>query len=178
MMPVGGNRFYFFFDVPLAQGTLPLGDARTELSHYFEGWAQPVQNLIGELDPAKTNRVEIHYVEPLSTLVRGRIALLGDAAHSTTPDLGQGGCQAIEDAWVLTNHLASSSLGVADALQRYQADRKERTATIVRKALKRAHMIHNHDPARTQQWYTELAREDGSKIMDAISAVILEGPLH
>ncbi len=178
MMPVGGNRFYFFFDVPLAKGTLPLGDARTELSHYFEGWAQPVQNLIGELDPAKTNRVEIHYVEPLSTLVRGRIALLGDAAHSTTPDLGQGGCQAIEDAWVLTNHLASSSLGVADALQRYQADRKERTATIVRKALKRAHMIHNHDPARTQQWYTELAREDGSKIMDAISAVILEGPLH
>ena len=178
MMPVGGDRFYFFFDVPLPKGTLPLGDVRTELYHYFQGWAQPVQNLIGELDPAKTNRVKIHYVEALSTLVCGRIALLGDAAHSTTPDLGQGGCQALEDAWVLTNHLASSTLGVADALQRYEADRTERTATIVRKALKRARMIHNHDPDRTQQWYAELAEEDGSKVMDAISSVILQGPLH
>ena len=178
MMPVGDNRFYFFFDVPLPKGTPPLGNARTDLSHYFQGWAQPVQTLIEELDPAKTNRVEIHYVEPLPALVSGRIALLGDAAHSTTPDLGQGGCQAIEDAWVLANHLASNRSGVADALKRYEADRQERTATIVRKALKRARMIHNYDPALTQQWYAELANEDGSKIMDAISDTILQGPLH
>lgn len=178
LMPVGGDRFYFFFDVPLAKDVEPFGDAREELSHYFQEWAEPVQNLIATLDPKTTNRVPIHYIEPLPALVRGRIALLGDAGHSTSPDLGQGGCQAIEDAWVLTNCLSATNLGVADALKRYEAARQARTADVTLKALKRAHMIHGHSPARTQQWYEELAHEDGTKIMDAISSLILQGPLH
>ena len=56
----------------------------------------------------KTNRVEIHDIEPLQTLVRGRVALLGDAGHTTAPDLGQGGCQAVEDALVLSTYLQTT----------------------------------------------------------------------
>ena len=178
MMPVGGDRFYFFFDVPLPPDAAVLGDVREELSHYFRGWAAPVQQLIEALDPAKTNRIPIHYVEPLPVFVKGRIALLGDAAHSTSPDLGQGGCQAIEDAWVLANTLISTNISVADALKRYEAARINRTADVIRKALKRARMIHGYDPARTQQWYEELAHEDGTTINNAISALILQGPLN
>ncbi len=128
MMPVGDNRFYFFFDVPLPKGT-PNDRAtyRSELETHFAGWPQSVHNLIQRLDIARTNRVEIHDVEPLSKLVNGRVALLGDAAHSTAPDLGQGGCQAMEDAWVLANCLLTTNLGVADALSRYEAQRLERT---------------------------------------------------
>jgi len=70
-------------------------DYREELASFFG--SLPVQTLIQRLEPLKTNRVEIHDIEPLQTLVRGRVAL-GDAAHSTAPDLGQGGCQAMEDA--------------------------------------------------------------------------------
>ncbi|MDA0867386.1 MAG: FAD-dependent urate hydroxylase HpxO, partial [Cyanobacteria bacterium] len=133
LMPVGGDRFYFFFDVPLpasAAKTASPGDARTELGHYFAGWAEPVQKLIQRLDPATTNRVPIHDIEPLPKLVNGRIALLGDAGHSTTPDLGQGGCQAIEDAWQITNALLTTNISVADALQRYESARSDRTAEI------------------------------------------------
>jgi FAD-dependent urate hydroxylase len=91
MMPVGGDRFYFFFDVPLPLGTVSSADTyKTELAGFFGGWAAPVQNLIETLDPLTTNRVEIHDVEPLPALVRGRVALLGDAGHSTAPDLGVG----------------------------------------------------------------------------------------
>ena len=178
LMPVGGDRFYFFFDVPLAKEVEPLGEVREELSHYFREWAEPVQHLIETLDPETTNRVPIHYIEPLSSFVSGRIALLGDAAHSTSPDLGQGGCQAIEDAWELTNCLISTNLGVADALKRYEAARQERTADVTLKALQRARMIHGCDPVRTQAWYDELAREDGTTITNAISSLILQGPLH
>jgi len=177
MMPVGGDRLYFFFDVPLPLEAAPLGDARMELTHYFQDWAEPVQALIRQLDPEKTNRIPIHDLDPLPTLVNGRIALLGDAGHSPTPDLGQGGCQAIEDAWVLTNALLTHNIGVKDALQRYDQQRRDRTAEVVLKARQRADMIHGKEPAVTQQWYDELAQEDGTNIMDAIARTILRGPL-
>lgn len=179
VMPVGGDRFYFFFDVPLAKGTFSEPSQRqAELAEFFKGWAEPVQTLIQRLDPLKTNRVEIHDIEPLERLARGRVALLGDAAHSTAPDLGQGGCQAMEDAEVLSRYLLTTNLSVADALQRYEAERKERTASIILRARKRSDMTHGKDPQKTQQWYEQLKHEDGSDILDAISKTILAGPLH
>jgi len=179
MMPVGGDRFYFFFDVPLPKGSVSEPQQiQTELTGFFQDWAEPVQTLIHRLDPLKTNRVEIHDIEPLEHLVRGRVALLGDAAHSTAPDLGQGGCQAMEDAEVLTRYLVTTNLSVADALKRYEAERKERTATIILRARKRSDMTHGKDPEKTQQWYEQLKQEDGSEILDAISTTILAGPLH
>ena len=178
VMPVGDSRFYFFLDVPLPRGTENSPDSyRQELSQHFEGWAAPVQTLIQQLEPAQTNRVEIHDIEPLKTLVKGRVALIGDAAHSTAPDLGQGGCQAMEDAWTLANCLYTTNISVSDALGRYQASRLERVAQIVLKARKRSEMTHGKVPDKTQQWYSELATEDGTNIMNAISKTILLGPM-
>jgi FAD-dependent urate hydroxylase len=126
----------------------------------------------------RTNRVEIHDVDPLERLVKGRVVLLGDAAHSTAPDLGQGGCQAIEDSEVITRYLITTNISVEDALLRYEAERKDRTADIVLKARKRSEMTHGKDPEKTQQWYQELKQEDGSNIMNAISNTILAGPMR
>jgi FAD-dependent urate hydroxylase len=179
LMPVGNGQFYFFLDVPLPKGTVSSPDSyRQELSSFFKGWADPVQRLIQRLDPLRTNRVEIHDIEPLPRLVRGRVVLLGDAAHSTAPDLGQGGCQAIEDAWVLTNCLHSNTLSVVDALQRYEAARLDRVADVIRRARKRSDMTHGKHPDKTQRWYEELRQEDGTTIMNAIASTILAGPLH
>jgi FAD-dependent urate hydroxylase len=179
VMPVVGDRFYFFLDVPLPKGVVSSPETyREELSSHFKGWAAPVQQLIQQLDPNKTNRVEIHDIEPLPTLVRGRVALLGDAAHGTAPDLGQGGCQAMEDALVLANYLATTNLGVEDALLRYEAARKDRVTDIILRARKRSDMTHGKDMAKTQQWYEELRQEDGSGIMGAIARTILTGPLN
>ncbi|HEY9909466.1 MAG TPA: FAD-dependent urate hydroxylase HpxO [Thermosynechococcaceae cyanobacterium] len=179
LMPVGADRFYFFFDVPL-----PLGSAnqqglyREELLTHFKGWPEPVQRLIHCLDPFKTNRVEIHDIEPLPSLVRDRVALIGDAAHTTAPDLGQGGCQAMEDAVVLADCLKANTVSVADALKQYEAARVDRVADVVRRARQRSDMTHGKEPEKTQQWYEELRTEDGSRIMNAISKTILAGPLH
>ena len=179
VMPVGGDRFYFFLDVPLPKGTPNHPDNyRQELLAHFSGWAAPVQTLIERLEPAKTSRVEIHDIEPLESLVNGRVALIGDAAHSTAPDLGQGGCQAMEDAWVLANYLRTTNLSVSDALKRYEDSRRERVAKIVLGARKRANMTHGKDPAKTQAWYTGLAQENGSNIMNAIAETILLGPMR
>ncbi|MGB3300326.1 MAG: FAD-dependent urate hydroxylase HpxO [Phormidesmis sp.] len=179
LMPVGGDRFYFFLDVPLPKGTENNSDSyREELSEHFAGWAPPVQKLIERLEPQKTNRVEIHDIEPLQTLAKGRIALIGDAAHSTAPDLGQGGCQAMEDAWILANCLSTTNISVADALKRYEESRKQRVADIIRGARRRSNMTHGKEPEKTQEWYRELANEDGVTILNAISKTILAGPMQ
>jgi FAD-dependent urate hydroxylase len=179
LMPVGAGRFYFFFDVPLAQGLAPVaGDVQAELRHHFQGWAPEVQRLIERLDPARVTRGEIFDIEPLAKFVRGRVALLGDAAHSTAPDLGQGGCQAMEDAWVLGNALLTNDLGVEDALARYESARVERTADIIVRARKRSNVTHGLEPEKTLEWYEELAREDGSNIMRSLAGTILGGPLR
>ena len=178
MMPVGGDRFYFFFDVPLPFESEPGEDIQAELSEHFKGWAEPVQNLISMIDTDQTNRVKIHDIEPLPAFVKGRVALLGDAGHSTTPDLGQGGCQAFEDAWVLANSLLTTNLSVEDALKRYEELRRDRTANIILKARKRANMIHGKDLDRTKEWYENLAKENGETIIGGISDLILQGPMR
>ncbi|MGJ3246214.1 MAG: FAD-dependent urate hydroxylase HpxO [Elainellaceae cyanobacterium] len=179
MMPVAGDRFYFFLDVPLPKGTPANPDRyKTELKEYFQGWATPVQLLIERFDSDTVARPEIHDVGPVDCFVKGRVALLGDSAHATCPDMGQGGCQAMEDALVLTQYLMTTNLGVEYALKRYSAERTERANAVVRKARKRAEQIHGIDPTVTQQWYDQLALETPSDVTRAIANVILAGPLH
>ncbi len=178
MMPVGGNRFYYFFGAPMPEGTqVEPRQIRSELSTLFEGWPQAVQNLIQTLGPEATNRLEIADMDPIERLARDRVVLLGDAAHATTPTLGQGGCQAIEDAEVLTRYLVSTNIGVADALQRYEQTRKERTAQLVLKARKRTGLIYGYDPEATQRWYEDLKAEPPEAVIDALAKVILSGPM-
>lgn len=179
MMPVAGDRFYFFFDMPMPkEAAAQPGEIREDLTKFFAGWAEPVQALIQRLNPERTNRVLIHDLGPLDRMVRGRVALLGDSAHATCPDLGQGGCQAVEDALVLTNYLMSTNISVTDALKRYEAERLERTGAVVQKARKRAEQIHGKDPAVTQQWYDQLSQEKPADVRNAIAKVILGGPLR
>ncbi|AJB46706.1 FAD-dependent urate hydroxylase HpxO [Acinetobacter nosocomialis] len=178
LMPVADGRFYFFLDVPLPAG---LENNRDEykklLKLYFADWCQPVQQLIGRLDPQKTNRVEIHDIEPFSQFYKGRVVILGDAAHSTTPDIGQGGCQAMEDAIYLARSLQINTLGLEDALRRYQNKRNERANELVLRARKRCDVTHMKDETVTQAWYAELRREQGGHIMQGIISNIVGNPL-
>lgn len=178
VMPVAGGRFYFFFDVPLPLG-LPneRENYQKQLREYFKGWAAPVQNLISKIDIQNTNRVEIHDIEPFMLFAKGRVALLGDAAHSTTPDIGQGGCAAMEDAIVLAISLQTNALGIEDALIRYQNRRNKRTAELVLRARKRCDITHGKDRDKTLEWYEELRHEDGTNIIKGIVGNIVGNPL-
>ncbi|MEM6897122.1 MAG: FAD-dependent urate hydroxylase HpxO, partial [Pseudomonadota bacterium] len=163
LMPIAGNRFYFFFDVPLPPG-LPNDRAayKSDLREHFSGWASPVQDLIARLNPDTTNRVEIFDVEPFPSWVRGRVALLGDSAHNTSPDLGQGGCLAMEDAVVLGQCMAAHrDLGPQKLLQRYSDLRAPRGGELVLRARKRGAITHGLDPAAMEAWYAELRQETG-----------------
>lgn len=178
LMPVADGKFYFFLDVPLPAGLdNNRDDYKKLLKQYFAYWCLPVQQLIERLDPQKTNRVEIHDIEPFTQFYKGRVVILGDAAHSTTPDIGQGGCQAMEDAIYLARSLQINTLGIEDALRRYQNKRNERANELVLRARKRCDVTHMKDESVTQAWYAELRREQGGHIMQGIISNIVGNPL-
>ncbi|ENV64136.1 hypothetical protein F949_01525 [Acinetobacter junii NIPH 182] len=178
LMPVAQNRFYFFFDVPIESGLPNQHEQyKAELKKYFKDWCAPVHQLIDCLDEQKTNRVEIHDIEPFMNFYKGRVVLLGDAAHSTTPDIGQGGCQAMEDAIYLARALQINTFGLSDALERYQNKRNDRTKEMVLRARKRCDVTHMKDQKVTEEWYQSLYTEQGSHIMQGIISNIVGNPL-
>lgn len=178
VMPVADDRFYFFFDVVEPAGQpYQRGSARDTLAAHFAGWAPAVQRLIERVDPATTNRVEIFDLDPFHTWVRGRVALLGDAAHNTTPDIGQGGCSALEDTVMLERAFATTTISVPDTLARYAASRTERAGNLVLWARRRAALMHGADPGLTEAWYEELRHEDGTNVLRGIIGNMVDNPL-
>lgn len=68
--------------------------------------------------------------EPISSWHKGRICLVGDAAHATTPNLGQGACQAVESAWVLAESLSKNKNDFSDAFNEYENLRKKKAHQV------------------------------------------------
>lgn len=178
VMPVAGDRFYFFVDVPGPSGVVE--DRMSALEAAFGSWGAPgVRALLDGIDADESlNRVEIWDIDPFDTWVRGRVAILGDAAHNTAPDIGQGACSALEDSFALGIVFATSTLGVEDALKRYERIRTERAGDLVLRARKRAHETHAFDIDATQAWYDGLRREDGTGVIRGIVGNIEGSPVE
>src|SRR3954451_22747632 len=110
-------------------------------------WHPTVPALLAATDPAAVHVAETaRLVTPLPALAVGRVALLGDAAHAMTPDLGQGGCQAFEDAVALGNVLDGAD-DVPAALARYDALRRPRTTALQRQARPMNRLLRLHGPS-------------------------------
>lgn len=177
VMPVAGGRFYFWFDVPGPAGAD--GDALSELREAFGHWAPGTQALLDAIDAERSlNRVEIWDIDPFDTWTRGRVAILGDAAHNTAPDIGQGACSALEDAFALGIALATDTVSVADTLRRYAASRVERAGELVLRARARGAETHGYDPAVTEAWYRSLRGTDGAGIIRGIVGNIAGSPIN
>ncbi|MGW0228682.1 FAD-dependent monooxygenase [Actinopolymorpha singaporensis] len=134
--------------IPLANGgiywyaTLAHADPRyradgsEDVPGLFADWHDPVPRLLEATPPDRIIRTDIELLWPLPrTFVRDRLVLLGDAAHAMTPDLGQGACQALEDAVELATVVRAACPGeVPAALPEYDRLRRARTTGLAKQA--------------------------------------------
>ena len=127
---LGDGRVYCYATAPAPAGGRA-ADEKAEMLRLFGGWHEPIPSLIAAA--ADVVRTDIRCLaDPLPRYHAGRVALLGDAAHAMTPNLGQGACQALEDALVLAVH--------AGDLAAYSAARLSRTTAVARASSRVARM--------------------------------------
>ncbi len=127
---IGRRRIHWYAtvsDAALKGGppvTTPQG-----LREMFRGAEGPAVALIEATDLGALVRTRVQDRAPVASWTSGRVALMGDAAHPSTPDLGQGACQALEDAACIQGKLPGAS-SVEAALLGYERERLRRTRRI------------------------------------------------
>jgi salicylate hydroxylase len=133
--------------------------AIAELLADFRGWHDDIQALIREIDAPFKWALMVR--PPLERWSVGRASLLGDAAHSMLPFLAQGAVMAIEDGYVLARCLAE--FPAEEALQRYEAVRRERTRRTVEGSAANIHRFHNRLLADPEEGRRFIDREWASQ---------------
>jgi 2-polyprenyl-6-methoxyphenol hydroxylase-like FAD-dependent oxidoreductase len=129
--PVGPRQTYWYAAGPGPLRTTPAPDQLAEIRQVFQRWHDPIPALLAATRPEALLHHELADLDPVPPMRHGdRIALVGDAAHAMTPNLGQGAGQALEDAVTLVADVAGGDL--AGGLARYDAVRRPRGAAYVR----------------------------------------------
>jgi 2-polyprenyl-6-methoxyphenol hydroxylase-like FAD-dependent oxidoreductase len=143
LWPCGGGQLYWFLTK-----NAPRGSAQTKADAVAlcRDWAAPVREIIDGTAEDAILQNDIVDRPPLRRWGRGGVTLLGDAAHASTPNLGQGACQALEDAVILA-HCLGTMRPIEAALREYERLRIPRTATIVRRSWQTGKALQLDSPA-------------------------------
>jgi 2-polyprenyl-6-methoxyphenol hydroxylase-like FAD-dependent oxidoreductase len=130
-VPVSQESVYYFATVCTQEGGKDVpGQVKRDLLKQFASFGEIPRNLIEATPDKDIIRSDIHDFVPVRRWWKGKAVLLGDAAHATTPNLGQGGCQAVEDAFVLAQCLIEQPT-VEQAFEAYQDKRYKKAVQVV-----------------------------------------------
>lgn len=129
----GRTNWYAALSAP--EGYQPALDDVAELRRLFGTWHDPIPAILDRYADSHPIRHDLYYLgPPLPSYVDGNVALLGDAAHAMTPDLGQGACQALIDGVTLADCLSGTD--VAAGLRSYDNLRRPPSQRIAAMALR------------------------------------------
>ena len=130
--PVGADRIGWWASANSAAPEHLTGDeARDKLLHLFKDWYRPAVELIEATPSYSILTTPAFDREPSKNWGHKNVTLLGDAIHPTTPNFGQGGCLAMEDALVLARCFEKYG-ATEEALRKYEGCRYRRTAAITK----------------------------------------------
>lgn len=132
VVPCGLDQLYLYITVAASANERDTPDqTMASLLRIGEHFSPLARDIIQATDKSRLHRADLYDLPTLHTWTRGRSTLLGDAAHATTPNIGQGACQAIEDAWVVANCLANER-SVEEAFKQYESIRKAKADRVVK----------------------------------------------
>jgi salicylate hydroxylase len=126
---------------------------RSEVLERYSGWHESLLRIFsaGEV----WYKWALYDRDPIPQWTRGRVAVLGDAAHPMLPYLGQGACQAIEDGCVLAAALAAEPDDPVAALVLYERSRRPRASQVVLASRERG--VSNHLASPLAAWRRDLS---------------------
>ncbi len=124
-----GKYYWFAVALDKANGKDDKIKLREKLLNMFSAFHSTVIELIKATPNDKIIRSDINDLKPMKNWYKGNIGLIGDAGHATTPNMGQGGAQAIEDAYYLSNLIPNSPNG--NAFKAFEAKRRKKVNLIV-----------------------------------------------
>lgn len=131
IVPLADDKIYWFACVNAPQNSPQHRDYRVkDLQHIFEHFHQPIPAILKHTKDSDLIWNDVIDLKPIPQFAFGNIVLIGDAAHATTPNMGQGACQAIEDAVILADELSKHDQP-ADAFAAFEKRRLKRTHYIV-----------------------------------------------
>jgi 2-polyprenyl-6-methoxyphenol hydroxylase-like FAD-dependent oxidoreductase len=132
-VPMGPDHTYWFATERAPAGSTSAEGELAYLRRRYSSWAEPIPDLLAATDPAVMLRHDICDRAQAKVWARGPIVLVGDAAHAMRPHLGQGGCQALEDAAILAGFVAGVS-NLPAAFARFAAFRQPRVKPLIRES--------------------------------------------
>lgn len=150
----GKMQWYAFHKEPAGGTDVPNGKKK-RLLKIFDGWCDNVIDLLNATDEEAILRRDIYDRVPIFSWGKGRVTLLGDSVHAMQPNMGQGGCMAIEDGYQLAVELEKASIESArtgrpvdinSSLKRYEKERRLRVALIYGMARMAAIMASTYKP--------------------------------
>lgn len=130
---INDQQVYFYSSYHTPAGGKDDRPLKPKLRTIYKDFQSTAAELIEAVAEDHIMRSDLFDFAPVKTWTRGRIALLGDAAHATTPNLGQGACQAVEDAYVIADCLAGTT-SIERALQEYEARRIKKATMVVNRS--------------------------------------------
>ena len=147
---IGHGEVYWYATLDAAEGERDVpGAVGRRLATLFTTFPAPIGDLIAATPDDRILRTDMYDFRPIPSWHQGRIVLLGDAAHATTPNLGQGGAQAIEDAWVLADRL-SAGPNPETAIREYERIRMPKARMVVKRSWTLGRVAHLSNPLARQ----------------------------
>jgi len=129
----------------LEESTNTVNQGKNQLRTLFQSWPVTVRNAIEYTDEAHIKKIFVHDHNPITVWHKDNVVLLGDSAHAPLPTSGQGACQALEDAWHLTNCISKSGTNIKQAFEEYCQIRLQKTSEIIVAGRALAKNIFNRD---------------------------------
>lgn len=134
LFPCGEEKIYWFATRNCARNEAEAPkESKDEILGFFREWHHRVNDVIEATPETEIVKNAIIDRPPCHTWAKGRVALLGDAVHATTPNLGQGACQALEDAVMLAESLSRNS-DIETSIRRYETSRARRAAMVIQES--------------------------------------------
>ncbi|WP_462172821.1 FAD-dependent monooxygenase [Pseudoalteromonas xiamenensis] len=130
-VPIDSNRVYWYATRVCEADTLNQNASTNEmLASIYKDFPDVVLEIIKQTDNSGIFQDAINNLSPMESWFKKSVVLIGDAAHASTPNLGQGGAQAIEDSWVLSEKVANCG-SLEEAFAQYQKLRITKAKKIV-----------------------------------------------